>query len=128
MQLSKYMTLSSRISATISRSKVGFMKRVYKFVPHVMKATALRRFFISRQGYIGLAPLGTEVGDLVCVLAGGRAPFIVRPVQQSEGDHQATSKAVCRLLGDSYVHGLMDGAAAKLVDDGILQVKNFELI
>lgn len=102
------------------------VRRMLEFPDHVLKTMARRRFLISRKGYMGLAPLGIEVGDHICVLASGRAPLIVRPVQQNDG--QTNSRLVCRLLGDSYVHGLMDGEVLKLVDDGILNVEDFELV
>ncbi|KAI1129808.1 HET-domain-containing protein [Nemania abortiva] len=120
-----YIQLSSHSTATYQR-KPGFAKMATEFIDHMSGAIMQRSFFISREGYMGLGPLGIEVGDHLCVLAGGRAPFIVRAVQQS--DDKATSRFVCRFLGDCYIHGLMDGEAMKLVDDGVLQVEDFELI
>ncbi|KAI0912514.1 HET-domain-containing protein [Ustulina deusta] len=110
----------------IQSRQARLVKRIFEFPDHVSKAIARRGFFISRKGYMGLAPLNIEVDDRICVLAGSRAPFIVRPVQQDDG--QTTSRLVCRLLGDSYVHGLMDSEASRLVDGGILEVEDFELV
>ena len=55
------------------------------------------RYFVSdanmlRSGYLGLGPMVMEPGDELCVLFGGRAPFVLRPM----GDHHL-------LIGDSYV-------------------------
>jgi hypothetical protein len=112
---------------TIARKQNdSFVNRVYQFSAHVPKALMGRRFFISSKGYIGLAPLGVEVSDRLCVLAGGRVPFIVRAVERIQT--QTASPFVCRLIGDSYVHGLMDGEAMKMVDDGMLHVEEFELV
>ncbi len=122
----RYMRISSQERVGIQSRQARLVKRIFEFPDHVSKAIARRRFFISRKGYMGLAPLNIEVDDRICVLAGSRAPFIVRPVQQDDG--QTTSRLVCRLLGDSYVHGLMDGEASRLVDDGILEVEDFELV
>ncbi|KAK3370333.1 heterokaryon incompatibility protein-domain-containing protein [Podospora didyma] len=36
-------------------------------------------FFVTEQGFMGLYPRDLESGDVVCVLFGGRAPFILRP-------------------------------------------------
>ncbi|KAI0868813.1 HET-domain-containing protein [Hypoxylon argillaceum] len=114
----------------ISIRRAGAKERdahlMYMQISGQNKTMAWRRFLISRKGYMGLAPLGIEVGDHICVLASGRAPLIVRPVQQNDG--QTNSRLVYRLLGDSYVHGLMDGEVLKLVDDGILNVEDFELV
>lgn len=46
----------------------------------------------------GVAPDATRVGDLVVVLFGARVPFILR----QHGSHYV-------LLGECYVHGIMDG-------------------
>ncbi|KAI1206535.1 HET-domain-containing protein [Annulohypoxylon truncatum] len=121
-----YTRLAGRTVLRVSREEAGFMKRVTEFDNHILKTTVRRRFVISRKGYMGLAPSGVEIGDHICILAGGKVPFIVRAVQHN--DSQATSRFVCRLLGDSYIHGLMDGEAMKLVDDGVLKVEDFELI
>ncbi|KAI0468443.1 HET-domain-containing protein [Xylaria cf. heliscus] len=126
MQISKLKKIKVLKTRGIDTGPTGFVKGMHEFFDHLSKASLRRTFFISRKGYMGLGPLGMQVDDHICVLAGGRAPFIVRPVKQNDG--QATSRFVCRLLGDAYVHGLMDGEALRLADDGILQVKDFELI
>ena len=64
-----------------------------------------RKFFTTKKGTIGLGPRSMRPGDLVCILSGGRVPFIVRV----EGPY-------FRLIGESYVYGLMEGEAVK---DGI---------
>lgn len=60
-----------------------------------------RYFLITERGYLGLGPMTLEVGDIVCVLLGGNLPFILRRQENDE----------YRLVGESYVHGLMDGGA-----------------
>lgn len=66
----------------------------------------MERFFITAPpfGLMGLAPIDAEVGDAIVVLAGGRAPFILRTVENTD-----EGKIYWRLIGDSYVHGIMDG-------------------
>jgi hypothetical protein len=58
-----------------------------------------RRFFITESGYFGFALSSVGVGDEIFLFSGGRAPFIVRKVDLTE----------YRVLGDCYVHGIMDG-------------------
>ena len=60
-----------------------------------------RRFFVTRQGRIGLAKMDVQVDDQVCVLLGGQTPFILRPA--GHGEHT--------LCSDAYVYGIMDGEA-----------------
>jgi len=68
-----------------------------------MKRAAMkRRFFVTEKGYMGLGPSSMEEGDIVYVLSGGQVPFIVRPTILAEG---------LSLVGESYVHGIMDGEA-----------------
>jgi hypothetical protein len=71
-----------------------------------MKRAAIKRaFFVTEQGYMGLGPSSMEEGDLVYVLSGGQVPFILRPTILVEG---------FSLVGESYVHGIMDGEATVL--------------
>ena len=56
-----------------------------------------RLFFTSEKGYMGLAPPSTRPGDLICVLLGGRTPYILRP----------DKKRHYRLIGECYLHGQM---------------------
>ncbi|KAK4169920.1 HET-domain-containing protein [Cladorrhinum sp. PSN259] len=60
-----------------------------------------RVFFLTKRGYMGLGPPRMKLGDTVAVFLGGQAPFIVR--QGSRNRY--------RLIGQCYVHGIMDGEA-----------------
>ncbi|KAH7383577.1 heterokaryon incompatibility protein-domain-containing protein [Cadophora sp. MPI-SDFR-AT-0126] len=60
-----------------------------------------RSFIVTSKGYIGLAPLKTEIGDVVTVLEGGSVPFVLRALD--EGGY--------KFIGESYVHGIMEGEA-----------------
>lgn len=61
-----------------------------------------RKFFTTKKCAIGLGPQSMRPGDVVCILSGGRVPFILR-AEESE----------FRLVGEAYVHGLMEGQAVK---------------
>ncbi|RBA15907.1 hypothetical protein FPRO05_12128 [Fusarium proliferatum] len=102
---------------------------VMLFEQHVMKTTAKRRFFISMNGFIGLAPPDAEVGDMICVFAGGKVPYVVRNLtkrkQQSKGLGELGIH--CSLLGDAYVHGLMDGGAVEMIDGKAKVLETFKL-
>lgn len=104
------------------------LSEIDTFNAHISRATARRRFFVSREGFIGLGPPGTKVGDKICVLAGGKVPFILRDLEGDErGDNESKPGTYCRLLGDAYVHGLMDGQAVKMVEDGTRELETFKL-
>lgn len=65
-----------------------------------------RRFIRTKKGYLGLVAAGSQPGDLVVVLAGGRKPFILR---EKTGDDTAGYPVCYRLMGDGYVDGFMQG-------------------
>ncbi len=75
-----------------------------------------RRLMASTKGYIGLVPPCFQVGDKICVLFGCSVPVILRKV----GDHHI-------FIGESYVHGIMDGEAIKQMNDGDLSEEEFVL-
>ena len=75
-----------------------------------------RRFMISSDNYIGLAPNEAQVGDEIFVLAGSSVPFILRP---EDGHHL--------VIGEAYVHGLMDGEASRRVDDRRAEIRDISL-
>ena len=89
-------------------------------VHHALKtATASRRFFLSKSGYMGIGPRTTVVGDRVHVFKGGNVPFIVRKdgLVTADGDRDISDPSDTpvgdsfRLIGDCFVYGLMDGEA-----------------
>jgi hypothetical protein len=65
------------------------------------------RLFHTSKGYLGLGPALLQAGDLVCVLAGGAIPFVLRQDSRS-----SSSKRRFRLIREAYVHGIMHGEAA----------------
>lgn len=76
----------------------------------IVSATMGCRLFVTSTGYMGLGPSSTVVGDSVYVLVGGCTPFVLRPA--GESDIPSIGHKQChQLIGDCYVHGLMDGEA-----------------
>ncbi|KAK0108148.1 hypothetical protein ONS95_002970 [Cadophora gregata] len=61
------------------------------------------RPFISRKGYVGMAPEFAAVGDLVCMIYGAIVPFVLRRVDDG-----------FELVGESYVYGIMDGQVMEM--------------
>jgi hypothetical protein len=84
-----------------------------------------RRFCITRRRRLALVPPRSLEGDVVCVIRGLHTPFIVRPVRQEaseetdanmasgEGprERQSSLEGEYHLVGECYVHGIMDGEA-----------------
>jgi len=59
-----------------------------------------RTSFSTANGFMGVGPKSLYIGDLVCVLSGGRVPFILR----RQGD-------MFQVIGECYVYGIMNGQA-----------------
>jgi len=84
-----------------------------RFLDRVMEVTPNRRLFKTtpqKDSLLGLAPANAEKGDLVCILYGCSVPVILRR-------HSRTIEGqpceYFELVGDAYVHGLMDGHAVE---------------
>lgn len=66
-----------------------------------------RRFAVTDDGKIGVVPACAKPGDGIAVILGVSVPFVVRPTQYLN-DWQ--------LIGDCYIHGIMNGEALKVSD------------
>ena len=80
-------------------------------------ASKNRIFARTKKGYYVLGPKLMEDGDLICVLFGGKVPFCLRPW----GDRFL-------LVGECYVHGLMDGEAMHMMSRQELEETVFEIV
>ena len=66
----------------------------------MMQYTYARTLILTKKGYLGLGPTKARKGDFVCILYGCSVPVILRKEDQGH-----------EFVGESYIHGLMDGAA-----------------
>jgi len=64
-------------------------------------------------GYFGWAPLNSELNDKICIFQSYPIQFMIRPA--ALGDFE--------LIGDAYVHGLMEGEAMRLSDGPLEMIK-----
>ncbi len=76
-----------------------------------------RRLVTTKKGYVGMALEAVEPGDVICVLLGCTVPMVLRPA----GDKY-------QVVGECYLHGLMEGQALKWVEDGVHQLDDFILL
>ncbi|KAN0112256.1 Heterokaryon incompatibility protein (HET) domain containing protein [Hyaloscypha variabilis] len=73
-----------------------------------VKAVCINRtFVVTENGFYSLTPLLTGPGDVACVFVGVDVPFILKPC----GD-----AGLFKLLGESYVHGVMEGQVKEMVE------------
>jgi hypothetical protein len=116
-------TKSSRSEGFYSRlpGNASVHDSVPEFDRSVRTATLGRAFFVIEEGRFGLGPSTLAVGDDICVLLGGTVPFVLRPKPMRRLPGQAE---IYLLVGDCYVHGIMDGEAMKM---GHLQEETLRL-
>ncbi|KAJ4352232.1 uncharacterized protein N0V89_007579 [Didymosphaeria variabile] len=69
----------------------------------VRDITMWRRLFNTTGGYLGLGPRDVQKGDSICVLHGSPFPMVLRQLGES-----------WEIVGEAYIHGLMDGEAEAL--------------
>jgi hypothetical protein len=67
---------------------------------------------------LALVPKNTGVGDEVAILFGADVPFVLR---------RKADRAAHELIGECYVHGLMDGATIEALEQGSVQRTMFAL-
>ncbi|KXX78936.1 Heterokaryon incompatibility protein 6, OR allele [Madurella mycetomatis] len=70
-----------------------------RWISYFPRRAAERVFCMTEEGYCGLLPPRSSVGDYVAVVRGGRVPLVLRGVPGEP----------FKLLGEAYVHGLMSG-------------------
>jgi hypothetical protein len=91
-----------KLAKTIVKQVVEEPKIYGQYLKRIQRVCAHRMLFVTRRGYMGLAPWNARVGDLVTVLDGGKTPFLLRLLPAG---------AIYSLVGESYVHGIMGGEA-----------------
>jgi hypothetical protein len=65
--------------------------------------SAGRNLCVTAGGYLGYVSRGSQIGEKVCILFGSAVPFVLR--EDKDGFFM--------LVGECYVHGIMDGEAMK---------------
>ena len=91
----------------------------------IEQVTRDRKFCITELGRMGLVPASTEVGDVIVVLFGMQTPAILRTHALVSAD---VSPVCYQLLGESFVHGLMDGEAIRAMDKGDLHADDLVIV
>ena len=71
------------------------------FIAAIEASLQFRTLFVTQTGYIGLGPLTMQPTDMVCVLLGCSVPVVIR--------REAPNRYA--LVGECYMHGIMDGEA-----------------
>lgn len=111
----------------IVRTHTRIIERAGPKMPNITALRTMsfnRRFAVTDTGFYCLAPLETEGGDEVVILDGGKVPMVIRPVK----DRSEDGESCYEVIGTAYVHGFMDGQAARWVERGELKEGSFTLV
>ena len=78
-------------------------------------ASGMRRFAVTRRGYMALVPVEAREGDVTCVFVGAMTPHVLRPggkgATSDKGKGKEKDDGRFLFVGEAYVHGFMDGEA-----------------
>jgi hypothetical protein len=102
----------------------GHPKFVAEFLQRVQAIIWKRRMIITDQErLLGLGPKDVQDGDLLCIIFGCSVPVVLRKIVSDEmtGEHHY------ELVGDCYVHGMMDGEAFTMQQARNIPQTQFEL-
>lgn len=83
----------------------------------ISKYSVGRNFCVTTGGHLGRVPRGSLIGDKICLLFGAVVPFVLR--ESSDG--------YFKLIGECYIHGIMDGEVMKKPDMETLG-QDFEIL
>ncbi|KAL8690565.1 MAG: hypothetical protein Q9218_004017 [Villophora microphyllina] len=72
-----------------------------------------RRFALTKKGYMGLVPDGTQVGDQIALILGAPVPFVLRNSGRFLNSGEIETML---LIGDAYIHGIMNGEGMEFND------------
>jgi hypothetical protein len=85
---------------------------VVNFLRRVQSVIWNRKFLnCAESDWVGLAPMAAQVGDVVTVLYGCSVPVLLRPMPN------AVNVEWWNVVGECYVHGIMDGEAVRDRED-----------
>jgi hypothetical protein len=80
-----------------------------KYMDCLIATLAGRKFFGTRNGYIGLGPAMLKPGDLVAIIAGSATPFVLRPHMEHMEAQEQSKIPHLQIVADCYLHGFMYG-------------------
>jgi len=85
-----------------------------------LQANICRSPAMSQKNYILIVPDTTEVGDLIWAFVGGRALYVLRPIDRDTNHYT--------FIGECYVHGLMDGELDRKIHAGEAKLQQIRII
>ncbi|KAI9744545.1 MAG: hypothetical protein M1818_002074 [Claussenomyces sp. TS43310] len=103
---------TSKILSNIDNSSI-----IAEFLEKVQSIVWNRRFIKTAKGFFGLVPPAATSSDLICILFGCSVPVVLRKHEDC-----------FTLIGECYIHGMMDGEAMKLLQSGEVTAEELKLV
>jgi len=94
-----------------------FSRRLLEMLFVAESTLTTRRLLVTDKGYIGVVDHKAQKGDIIVVLYGSSVPLILRP----------RNKGGFILIGEAYVHGIMQGEAMEWLKNGDYELENFDI-
>jgi hypothetical protein len=103
--------------------KASIEKVVVEYLQRLQSVVWKRRLVKTAiEEALGLAPDLAKEGDSICILTGCSVPVLLR-----EKTNKITNKHYHELIGECYIHGMMDGEALRVKGNREIKTLTFEL-
>jgi hypothetical protein len=109
--------ISHWVTPRVLRTGIGFSEEAIRptmIYTSTMLSGHPSRLFLTKRGYMGLAPSTTQPGDIVCILSGSRIPHILRKRDNGQAGYT--------LIGDAFVYKATYGVAANDLKDVDIEI------
>jgi hypothetical protein len=119
---SDFNSLHTELASFESDSQSIDPRRVSLLMKNVLYRLHRARLIITTNGWLGMVPRDTQIGDEIYVLASGRMPFLLRASQErfSLSGASNAQRSCHTLVGECYLDGSMDGElSVKLRDEAV---------
>jgi hypothetical protein len=114
------MLMNSSIKPGSEKVVTEYLRRVQSVV---WMRVLIRTTIGDSQNNLGLAPQTVREDDLICIVYGCSVPVVLRKCSVD----QENGKCSYVLIGECYIHGMMDGEAFRILQELKIEKKEFEL-
>jgi hypothetical protein len=83
-------------------------KIAFAFLNYLVNILTTNLLFVTREGYMGLAPRNSRGGDFVAIFNGCDMPYVVWPVWNVKYEGKLFGGGF-QVVGPGFLHGIMNG-------------------
>lgn len=118
LNIERLMLMNSSIKPGSEKVVTEYLRRVQSVV---WMRVLIRTTIAGSENNLGLAPQSVKEGDLICIVYGCSVPVVLRKLIDDENDKSY------ELIGECYIHGMMDGEAFRILQEMKIKKEEFEL-